>query len=270
MTIVWKEDLLREAAGQMAVQTARLLPREEAPLSPPFQEKMGALLWRTKRQQKRRVMWQRAMAALLALVVAMGAVLAVSPQAQAAAKRWLMKITDVVTTYQFYPTAEETIPWDGLPQWTGEGYELTYDLQGDNGVRTLRYTSSQGDILLQRVTLRGTENTVEIRSRETDGLRDLQGQRPQGEEGTPKEYTMVETRVGPYEGQRYEFHTGTGYGDSGGDFGIRFYRDGEWFHHVAVLQGATALIWTDEEAQELFLLIGTDADALQRMAESIY
>ena len=88
MTIVWKEDLLREAAGQMAVQTARLLPREEAPLSPPFQEKMGGLLWRTKRQQKRRVIWQRAMAALLALVVAMGAVLAVSPQAQAAAKRW--------------------------------------------------------------------------------------------------------------------------------------------------------------------------------------
>ena len=204
------------------------------------------------------------------LVVAMGAVLAVSPQAQAAAKRWLMKITDVVTTYQFYPTAEETTPWDGLPQWTGEGYELTYDLQGDNGVRTLRYTSSQGDILLQRVTLYGTENTVEIRSRETDGFRDLQGQRPQGEEGAPKEYTMVQTRVGPYEGQRYEFHTGAGYGDSGGDFGIRFYRDGEWFHHVAVLQGATALIWTDEEAQELFLLIGTDADALQRMAESIY
>ena len=98
MTIVWKEDLLREAAGQMAVQTARLLPREELPLSPSFQEKMGELLWRTKRQQKRRVMWQRAMAALLALVVAMGAVLAVSPQAQAAAKRWLMKITDVVTT----------------------------------------------------------------------------------------------------------------------------------------------------------------------------
>ena len=128
MTIVWKEDLLREAAGQMAVQTARLLPREEAPLSPPFQEKMGELLWRTKRQQKRRVIWQRAIAALLALVVAMGAVLAVSPQAQAAAKRWLMKITDVVTTYQFYPTAEETVPWDGLPQWTGEGYELAYDL----------------------------------------------------------------------------------------------------------------------------------------------
>ena len=137
-------------------------------------------------------------------------------------------------------------------------------------MRTLRYTSSRGDILLQRVTLYGTENTVEIRSRETDGFRDLQGRRPQGEEGAPKEYTMVQTRVGPYEGQRYEFHTGTGYGDSGGDFGIRFYRDGEWFHHVAVLQGATALIWTDEEAQELFLLIGTDADTLQRMAESIY
>lgn len=254
----------------MAKQTALLLPRENMPISPSLQEKMYALLWRTKRQQKCRAVWQRAIAAVLALVLALGAVLAASPQAQASAKRWLMKITDVVTMYQLYPTEEENTPWDGLPQWTPEGYELTYDLQGENGVRTLRYTSPKGDVLLQRLTLYGGENTVEIRSRETDGLSDLQGQRPQGEAGVPKEYFITQLAVGPYEAQQYDFHAGAEYVDSSGDFGIRFYRDGEWFHHVAVLRGATALIWTDEEAQELFLLIGSDVDTLQRMAESIY
>lgn len=270
MTMILNDELLRAAAHQMTVQTALLLPREELPLSSSLQEKMHGLLWRTKRQQKRRVMWQRAAAALLALVIAMGAVLAVSPQAQAIAKRWLMKITDVVTTYRLYPATEETASWDGLPQWVGEGYELTFDMQGDNGVRTLRYTSPQGDILLQRLTLYGTENTVEIRSRATDGFSNLQGQRPQGEAGVPKEYTMTQIGIGPYEAQQYAFHTGTEYVDSSGDFGIRFYHDGEWFHHVAVLRGSTALIWTDEEARELFLLIGKNAHDLQRMAESIY
>lgn len=270
MTMVLNESLLRDAARQMAVQTAQLLPSEERPMSSSFQEKLCGLLWRTKRKQKHRAVWLRTIAAILALMMAMGAVLVVSPQAQAAAKRWFMKITDTVTLYKLYPTANENAAWDGLPQWTPKEYELTYDLQGRNGVRTLRYTSPQGDILLQRLVLCGTENSVEIRSRETDGLSDLQGQRPQGEEGVPKEYTIMQTSVGPYEAQRYDFHTATGYADSSGDFGIRFYRDGEWFHHVAVLRGSTALIWTDEEAQELFLLIGTDGDTLQRMAESIY
>lgn len=273
MMTVWNENNLTVAARQLAAQTALLLPQAEdfAP-SPTFQTKMSALLRRVKRQQRNRIAWNRVAAAVLALVLALGAVLTVSPQAQAAAERWFIKITDAVTLYWFAPTAEEGAAWDGLPQWTPSGYELRYDLQGQNGVRTLRYTSPHGDILLERFAIGGTEEyAVEIRSRATDGLSDaVTGQRPQGEAGTPKEYSITEVQVGVHHAQRYDFHTAAAIKDSSGDFGIRCYLDGELFHHVAVPHGAAALVWVDEAAQEIFLLIGDNADELQRMAESIY
>lgn len=271
MTGLLHDELLSAAARQTVQQMAEALPVETMQPSAALEEKLTALLHRVKYQQTVRRAWQRTAAAILALVLALGAVVAVSPKAQAAAQRWLMQVTDTVTRYWFAPTAGEAEPWDGLPRWTPEGSELVYDLQGGNGVRTLRYTTPRGDILLECLTMGGGEYEVEIRSYETDGLSDAAtGQRPMGQAGTPEGYTMTTLEVGSHEAQCYSFHSGAELFGGSGDYGIRCYRDGAWIHHLAVPVGASVLIWQDEAAQELFILLGSDAALLERMAVSIY
>lgn len=272
-TMLLSDELLRGAAQQLARETARMLPaEEEVVFSTGFEKKMSVLLRQMKRRRVVRTLLQRAAAVVLTAVFALGVVLAVSPVAQAAARQWFMKVTDLVTFYWFAPAEREQALWNGLPQWLPEDCELVFDLQGSNGIRTLRYASPDGDILLQRITLHGNEYTVELRSRATDGLSDAEtGQRPQGEAGAPEGYAVTDTKVGGHTAQRYDFRTADkDYGDGSGDFGIRCYADGAWEHHVALAQGVSALIWMDEAAQELFILVGSDGDMLQKIAESIY
>lgn len=265
-------EMLREAAQQLVRETARMLPaEEEAVFSAGFEKKMGVLLRQVKHRRVVRTMLQRAAAVVLTAVFALGVVLMASPVAQASARQWFMKVTDLVTLYWFAPMETTQASWDGLPQWLPEGCDLVFDLQGNNGVRTLRYTSPKGDILLQRITLHGKEYTVELRSRATDGLSDTEtGQRPQGDAGAPEGYTITETAVGQHIAQQYDFHRADRAYGGDGDFAIRCYADGAWEHHVALAQGASALIWMDETAQELFILVGSDGDMLQKIAESIY
>lgn len=271
MTGLLHDELLSAAARQTVQQMAAALPVEAMQPSAALEEKLTALFHRVKHQQTVRRVWQRTAAAVLALVLALGAVVAVSPRAQAAAQRWLMQVTDTVTRYWFAPTVGEAEPWDGLPRWTPEDSELVCDLQGDNGVRTLRYTTPRGDILLERLTMGGREYEVEIRSHETDGLSDATtGQRPMGQAGTPEGYAMTAMKIGPHEARCYHFHSGAGLSGGSGDYGVRCYQDGEWVHYLAVPVGASVLIWQDEAAQELFILLGSEAEILTRMAESVY
>ena len=63
------------------------------------------------------------------------------------------------------------------------GYVLSGDFTGrENGIRVMRWTSSQGDLLFEAVPMTGDEPiSVELRSSSTGGLSSTEtGQRPTG------------------------------------------------------------------------------------------
>ena len=117
----------------------------------------------------------------------------------------------------------------------------------------------------------GEEYEVEIRSHETDGLSNtLTGQRPMGVSGAPDGYERTALSIGGHEAYRYDFYSSEGVVGGSGDYGLRCYRNREWVHYVAIPAGAAVLIWQDEAAQELFILVGTEPQTLEKMALSIY
>lgn len=185
MSITITDTALRQAARKLACQLAAALPEEDTVFSAGFGGRMAPLLRRQKRRRTVRLVRQRTAAALLAVVLTFGAVLAVSPAARAAVSRWLRQMTTAVTAYRF-PAEQSAGTWTGNgPTWLPEGYVMDSDFTGGDGVRTVRYTSQQGDVLLAAVGFRSDRIvSMEVRSHRTAGLSDiLTGQRPQGEPG---------------------------------------------------------------------------------------
>lgn len=148
------------------------------------------------------------------------------------------------------------------------------DFTGGDDVRTVRYTSQQGDVLLVAVGFRSDRTVfMEVRSHRTAGLSDiLTGQRPQGEPGEPEGYDITEVQVQGRDAQLYRFrHLPDERAAS--VYSVLFYLDGGWapFYQVAIPEQGRLLVWVDEDAGQVFLLFGTPGqEALCRMAESMY
>jgi len=208
------------------------------------------------------------------VVLTFGAVLAVSPAARAAVSRWLRQMTTAVTAYRF-PAEQSAGTWTGNgPTWLPEGYVMDSDFTGGDGVRTVRYTSQQGDVLLAAVGFRSDRTvSMEVRSHRTAGLSDiLTGQRPQGEPGEPEGYDITEVQVQGRDAQLYRFHHLPDE-RAASVYSVLFYLDGGWapFYQVAIPEQGRLLVWVDEDAGQVFLLFGTPGqEALCRMAESMY
>lgn len=276
MNISMNKSVLRRAAQQMAEQLAAALPEEERTASADgFEAQAAQMLHQEEYRRKGRWGWRRGIAAVLTAVLALGTILAVSPQAQAAVSRWFRKITTAVTAYCF-PPAESAGVWTGkAPAQMPGGYVLDQDFTDSSGVRQLRYTADSGDMLLEVIAFDGKRKlSIELRSYLTDGYSDaLTGQRPLGEEGVPSDYTVIETEVCGHDAQFYMLgvsEDGERYGP-GGAFAIRCYRGDECIHHVALAAHSGLLVWVDEDVGQVFFLFGSvDQELACRMAESMY
>lgn len=273
MTVSWNDAVLCAAGQTLARQLAAQLPEGDGvSVSPAFQGRMDALLRRTRRRQTARTVLHRTAAALLAVVLTLGAVLAASPTARAAVSSWLRRTTtrDGVT-YRF--SGRDTAA--ALPEetpWLPEGYSPAQDLSAPDGVRVLRCTAPQGDLLFVTLRAAGAEpRTVTIRPWRTSGLQ--WADPPQQEQAAPEGCTVRELSVCGRPAQLYAFQPQS-HQHFDGSFSLAFFIGQETypFYHLAMAAGTSALVWVDEDAGLLRIVTGgglTDSDLL-RMAESIY
>lgn len=117
--------------------------------------------------------------------------------------------------------------------------------------------------------------SVELRSNSTGGLSSTEtGQRPTGGAGKPEDYETENVTVHGLSAQLYRILPAE---DASPQVqhgcGLWFYRgsDPVHFHQVSIPEGAAALVWVDERANCLFLLIGGQSrQELVSTAESIY
>lgn len=276
MTDITYERALRQGAQRMAALLASELPETVAPPSPEFTRRMEPVVQQGARRQSRRRMWQRTVAALVTVCLSCGVILAASPVARAAVSRWFVQITELVTAYRITPAdAGDTV--QNYTPTAPLGYVLSGDFTGrENGIRVMRWTSSQGDLLFEAVPMTGDEPiSVELRSNSTGGLSSTEtGQRPTGGAGEPEDYETENVtvhglsarlyRILPAEGASPQVQHGCG---------LWFYRGSDLvhFHQVSIPEGAAALVWVDERANCLFLLIGGQSrQELVSVAESMY
>ena len=276
MTDITYERALRQGAQRMAALLASELPETGAPPSPEFTRRMEPVVQQGARRQSRRRMWQRTAAALVTVCLSCGVILAASPVARAAVSRWFVQITELVTAYRITPADAGDTVQDYTPT-APLGYVLSGDFTGrENGIRVMRWTSSQGNLLFEAVPMTGDEPiSVELRSSSTGGLFSMEtGQRPTGGAGEPEDYETENVtvhglsarlyRILPAEGTSPQVQHGCG---------LWFYRgsDPVHFHQVSIPEGAAALVWVDEQANCLFLLIGGQSrQELLSTAESMY
>lgn len=276
MNISLSDELLCTAARQMADALAASLPEEGEAPSAAFAERMAPLLHRMRRRRTSRIVWHRAAAALLTVVLALGVVLAASPVARAAVSRWFLRMTQLATVYHIAPADSQPAPENYTPT-APAGYVLTGDYTGaGDGIRVMHWTSPKGDLLFQSLPLLGgAPISVELRGNDTGGLYYTEtGQRPMGGPGSPQGYEMEDVTVHGLSAQLYRIAPAeTAARSTQHGFGLWFYRgdDPVHFHHVAVPEGGTALLWVDERANCLFLLMGgMPQDELLSTAESVY
>lgn len=276
MTDITYERVLRQGAQRMAALLASELPETDAPPSPEFTRRMEPVVQQGTRRQSRRRMWQRTAAALVTVCLSCGVILAASPVARAAVSRWFVQITELVTAYRITPADAGDTVQDYTPT-APLGYVLSGDFTGrENGIRVMRWTSSQGDLLFEAVPMTGDEPiSVELRSNSTGGLSSTEtGQRPMGEEGMPEGYDAAPVTVHGISAQLYRFApAGQSASPAHRGYGLWFYRGEDMapFHYVAVPAGASALVWVDEQANCFFLLTGGETQSeLLSMAESVY
>ena len=205
-----------------------------------------------------------------------GAVLAASPVARAAVSRWFVQITELVTAYRITPADAGGTVQDYTPT-APLGYVLSGDFTGrENGIRVMRWTSSQGDLLFEAVPMTGDEPiSVELRSNSTGGLSSTEtGQRPTGGAGEPEDYETENVTVHGLSARLYRILPAKGASPQvQHGCGLWFYRgsDPVHFHQVSIPEGAAALVWVDEQANCFFLLIGGQSrQELVSTAESMY
>ena len=275
MNTTFSDAALHQAAQRLAHQMSADLPAEDADFSAGFDTRMEPLLRRERHRRTARLIWRRTAAALLTVVLAFGAALAVSPAARAAVGRWLRQMTTEVVAYRF-PAAQSAGTWTGDgPTWLSDGYVMVSDFTGDNGVRTVRYTSPQGDVMLAAVGFRSDQDiSMEVRSHRTAGLSDIRtGQRPQGEPGDPAGCDIREVQVWGRDARLYQFRHLPDETRSVSVYSVLFYLGGDTapFYEVSIPEQGRLLVWVDEDAGQVFLLFGTPGQKeLCRMAESMY
>ena len=272
MTMERRETALRQAARQMVQGLAAALPAEETPTSPALTEELILLGRRAARGQMWRRLGQRAAMIALTAALTFGAVLAVSPTARAAVSGWLRRTTtrDGVT-YRF--SGQDAA--GGLPEdmpWLPEGYSPAQDLSAPDGVRVLRCTAPQGDLLFVTLRAAGAEpRTVTIRPWRTSGLQGPAA--PPQEEAPPEGCAVRELSVCGRSAQLYTFLPQP-HQHFDGSFSLAFFIGQETcpFYHLAMAAGTSALVWVDEDAGLLRIVTGgglTESDLLH-MAESTY
>ena len=276
MSILLNDEALCCGARRLAVQLAAALPAPEDGFSPAFQADMTALTRCVTRRQAVRRWGRRAAAAALTALLTFGAVLAASPVARAAVSRWFVQITELVTAYRITPADAGGTVQDYTPT-APLGYVLSGDFTGrENGIRVMRWTSSQGDLLFEAVPMTGDEPiSVELRSNSTGGLSSTEtGQRPTGGAGEPEDYETENVTVHGLSARLYRMLPAEGASPQvQHGCGLWFYRgsDPVHFHQVSIPEGAAALVWVDEQANCFFLLTGGETQSeLLSMAESVY
>ena len=276
MTDITYDSALRRGAQRMAALLAAELPETGDPLSPEFARRMEPVVRQGARRQRRQRMWQRTAAALVTVCLSCGVILAVSPVARAAVSRWFVQVTELVTAYRITPADTGDAVQDYTPT-APLGYVLSGDFTGrENGIRVMRWTSSRGDLLFEAVPMTGgAPNSVELRSSATGGLSSTEtGRRPLGGTGEPEDYAAEDVTVHGLSARLYRILPAkSAEPQAQRGCGLWFYRgdDPVHFHHVSIPEGASALVWMDEQANCLFLLTGgASRQELLSMAESMY
>lgn len=274
MSIPWNDAALCAAGQTLAQQLARQLPEGDGiPVSPAFQSRIDALLRRTQHRQTIRTACRRTAAALLAALLTLGAVLAVSPTARAAVRTWLRRTaTRDGVTYRF--SGRDTA--GALPEdtpWLPEDYSPAQALSSPDGVRVLRCTAPRGDLLFVTLRAAGAEpRTVTIRPWRTSGLQ-LPDQPSAPEQEFPEGCTVRELSVCGHPAQLYTFLPQSP-PHFDGSFSLAFFVGGDDvpLYYLAMAGGTSALVWSDADAGLLRIVTGggLTEDDLLHMAESIY
>lgn len=138
------EDLKRAASAVCDAMLAALPDPAECNhvFSAEFEEKMDLLIAKEERRSKTRKILQRVAAAALAVVIGIGAWLAVDQEARAAVFRWIREVYESSVLYRFTgetPSGELPVY---RPTWLPDGYEETA-VVGTETVLTLVYQKNE-------------------------------------------------------------------------------------------------------------------------------
>ncbi len=140
---------LTYAAAQTADSMLDTLPQDgpNHTFSPRFEQKMALLLNRERHRRQLRAVMGRAAAVFLAVLIGLGAWLAVDREARAAVVRWAREVYENSIVYRF----SGEIPGGALPTlrptWLPEGYEEVA-VMGDETVQVLLYQKGDDAITL--------------------------------------------------------------------------------------------------------------------------
>lgn len=145
------DEMLKEAADEIAMALIDSLPdpaENEHIFSKHFEKKMKKLIRKTDHPVRYRII-QSSIAAVLALVIAFGSILAVSPSARAAVVNWLKETVGSWTHYSSAPgesqtdsKGESTYELTSIP----DGYTLAMENVSDSG-KACAFTNQAGQIL---------------------------------------------------------------------------------------------------------------------------
>ena len=148
MTELELDRRIRTALLQANWAEYALSPGEEEPELPAgLRRRMRPLLADPfgRRRRARRALGRCAAAAVLALSVSFGALMAVSPDARAWVQRVTVQILEKYTTIRFAgESGASGQPGDWAPTWLPEGYELTSEIQ-DPFYSILYYSNASGN-----------------------------------------------------------------------------------------------------------------------------
>lgn len=143
------DEMLKEAAEDVTMALIDSLPvpaENEHIFSKRFEKKMKKLIRKTDHPVRYRII-QSSIAAVLALVIAFGSILAVSPSARAAVVNWLKETVGSWTHYTSAPGESQT-GHEAAYELTSipDGYTLAMENVSDSG-KACAFTNQAGQIL---------------------------------------------------------------------------------------------------------------------------
>ncbi len=135
------EERIRKAVMELEEPAA-----QEHSFSPEFEEKILGIM-QPSRKNNRRFALRWIAAAAAALVLVLGSVVAISPEARASVVGWLRQHTPWFSQYSYTGTAQPESPKRYALDWVPAGYTLFYQQQWTGGADFV-YTNAEGKFLV--------------------------------------------------------------------------------------------------------------------------
>ncbi|HIT02004.1 MAG TPA: DUF4367 domain-containing protein [Candidatus Enterenecus merdae] len=144
----WRDQALEQAAALVVDALLESLPNPEDcqhVFSNDFEEKMRQLMRRQKGRRVLRTVGRRVAAAILALLIGLGAWLAADQNSRAAVLRWIREVYENSVIYRFFGAAHGGQLPAYRPTWVPEGY-LKVQSEDTGTERVLLYQDPAGEM----------------------------------------------------------------------------------------------------------------------------